>query len=237
VSSIRRHLSYANVISTLCLFLILGGGAAIAASQLAKNSVGAKQLRSNAVTGAKVKDGSLTGSDVNASTLGQVPSAKVADTATTAQKATEATRATNATHADNADQAAHAQRASTADVASSLPPPELPHPVGATGEPAFGTGWSNRGTNRPASFYIDREGIVHLQGEVQHTNGSPVTIFVLPPAYRPGSDNGRLFEVTTFGPAIAAGTIAVESTGEVNFIGTNTNPEVFLDGASWRAGS
>jgi hypothetical protein len=38
-------LTYANVISTICLFLLLGGGAAFAASQLGKNSVGPKQLR------------------------------------------------------------------------------------------------------------------------------------------------------------------------------------------------
>jgi hypothetical protein len=30
MSRIRRHLSYANVISTLCLFLLLGGGTAVA---------------------------------------------------------------------------------------------------------------------------------------------------------------------------------------------------------------
>ena len=35
-------LTYANVISTICLFLLLGGGAAFAASQihLGKNAVG-----------------------------------------------------------------------------------------------------------------------------------------------------------------------------------------------------
>ena len=35
----RPRLSYANVVSTLCLFLLLGGGA-YAATKLAKNSVG-----------------------------------------------------------------------------------------------------------------------------------------------------------------------------------------------------
>jgi hypothetical protein len=75
---IRRRLSYANVVSTITLFLVLGGGAAYAASHLARNSVGVRQLRANSVTGAKVKNGSLTGADVNASTLGQVPSAQTA---------------------------------------------------------------------------------------------------------------------------------------------------------------
>lgn len=48
------RLSYANVVSTLCLFLLLGGGAAFAATQLPKNSVGAKQIKKGAVTPAKI---------------------------------------------------------------------------------------------------------------------------------------------------------------------------------------
>lgn len=52
----RLHgkLTYANVISTLCLVLLLGGGTAYAASQLGKNSVGTKQIRKEAVTPAKL---------------------------------------------------------------------------------------------------------------------------------------------------------------------------------------
>jgi hypothetical protein len=50
---LRRHLTYANVAATLALFLGLGG-AAYAATQLPKNSVGTKQLRNGAVTAAKI---------------------------------------------------------------------------------------------------------------------------------------------------------------------------------------
>jgi hypothetical protein len=51
-------LSYANVVSTICLFLILGGGAALAANLvLPKNSVGPKQLKKGAVTPAKLSAG------------------------------------------------------------------------------------------------------------------------------------------------------------------------------------
>ena len=42
MSKLRTKLTYSNVVATLALFLALGGGAAIAANQLAKNSVGAK---------------------------------------------------------------------------------------------------------------------------------------------------------------------------------------------------
>ena len=68
----RPKLSYANVMSSLCFFLLLGGGA-YAAGHLGKNSVGSKQLKKNAVTGTKVKDQSLTGKDINLAKLGTVP--------------------------------------------------------------------------------------------------------------------------------------------------------------------
>lgn len=60
MKQVRKHLSYANVVSSLCLFLLLSGGAALAATQLAKNSVGPKQLKKNAVTAAKIKDNSVS---------------------------------------------------------------------------------------------------------------------------------------------------------------------------------
>src|SRR6185312_11471460 len=76
----RPRLTYANVVATICLFLVLGGGA-WAATSLPKNSVGTKQLKNGAVTGAKVKKGALTGADIRASTLGRVPQAASAETA------------------------------------------------------------------------------------------------------------------------------------------------------------
>ncbi len=54
---IRRRLrfrpTYSGVIATLCLFLLLGGGA-YAALKLPKNSVGTKQIKNKAVTPAKL---------------------------------------------------------------------------------------------------------------------------------------------------------------------------------------
>lgn len=57
MNRIRSKLTYANVISTLCLVLVLGGGTAYAASQLEKESVGTKQLAKEAVNLAKIKKG------------------------------------------------------------------------------------------------------------------------------------------------------------------------------------
>ena len=78
VKKLRPRLTYANVVSTFCLFLFLAGGTAFAASKLAKNSVGTKQLKNGAVTGAKIKKGTITGTNIKASSLGTVPTANSA---------------------------------------------------------------------------------------------------------------------------------------------------------------
>ena len=59
---LRKRLTYANVVSTLCLFLLLGGGAAFAASQvLPEDSVGTKQLKDAAVTPRKLSKSARAG--------------------------------------------------------------------------------------------------------------------------------------------------------------------------------
>jgi hypothetical protein len=61
---LRGKLTYSNVISTLCLVLLLGGGTAYAASELERESVGTKQLAKEAVTPSKLSKGAkkaLTG--------------------------------------------------------------------------------------------------------------------------------------------------------------------------------
>jgi hypothetical protein len=67
----RPRLTYANVLSTFCVFALLGGGAYAAdKALLPKHSVGARQLKANAVRSAQVKDGSLLARDFKA---GQLP--------------------------------------------------------------------------------------------------------------------------------------------------------------------
>jgi len=121
VKKIHKRLTYANVMSSIAVFLVLGGATALAAG-LAKNSVGSKQLKKNAVTaakikknavtgakiagsavdGSKVKDGSLTGADINLGSLGTVPSADKAKTADSAGSANTANTANSAKTADTA---------------------------------------------------------------------------------------------------------------------------------------
>jgi hypothetical protein len=59
---LRKQMSYANVMSSIAVFVVLGGGA-YAAATLPTNSVGSKQIKANAVTSSKVKNGSLLSSD------------------------------------------------------------------------------------------------------------------------------------------------------------------------------
>jgi len=86
--------------SSIAVFLVLGGATAFAAKKIGsneikgnsittgkikkeavsagkikKNAVTTAKIQSNAVRGAKVKNGSLSGSDLNLATLGTVPSA------------------------------------------------------------------------------------------------------------------------------------------------------------------
>jgi hypothetical protein len=113
LSRISPHLSYSNVVSTICLFILLGGGA-YAAVKLPKNSVGTKQLKKNAVKGSKVADGSLTSADIS----GPV---KSASNATEADHAANADHATNADNAGSADQAANAATLGGATASSFFP--------------------------------------------------------------------------------------------------------------------
>jgi hypothetical protein len=75
----RPKLTYANVMSTVAVFLVVSGAAAYAAIHLPKNSVGSKQLKqgavkagdlaNNSVTSAKVAQGSLKPEDFAAKQL------------------------------------------------------------------------------------------------------------------------------------------------------------------------
>jgi hypothetical protein len=60
---LRPRLSYANVISSLALFVALGG-TGYAVTQLPRNSVGARQLKANAVTSAKIRPRAVQRSDL-----------------------------------------------------------------------------------------------------------------------------------------------------------------------------
>jgi hypothetical protein len=91
---IRDRLTYANVMSTLAVFVALGGSSYAAVKihsrDIADNTVRSRDLRNNDVRGRDVRNGTLTGKDVKRdgigglsikeSRLGKVPRAGDADT-------------------------------------------------------------------------------------------------------------------------------------------------------------
>jgi len=85
---LRRHLTYANVVSTIALVLALGGGAVYAASKIGAQGIRKNAIRSfhirnkqvkrqdiagGSINGNKVSNESLTGKDIQEATLGEVP--------------------------------------------------------------------------------------------------------------------------------------------------------------------
>jgi len=93
VRQIRKRLTYANVMSSLAVFLVVAGGAAFAATQLPKNSVGTKQLKKGAVKTSKlgtktVKTGKLAKDAVSTSRIqdNAVTGTELADDSVTSTK-------------------------------------------------------------------------------------------------------------------------------------------------------
>ena len=69
---LRHHLSYANVMATIAVFIALGG------SSYAALTISGGDLRNRSVPAKKIKRNSLTSKEVRESRLGTVPRAKVA---------------------------------------------------------------------------------------------------------------------------------------------------------------
>lgn len=99
MKQIRKRITYANVMSSIAVFLVLGGASAYAAKKigsneikgnsittgkLKKNAVTTSKIKNNSITTAKIKNGAVTGPKINLTTLGTVPNATHATTADTA---------------------------------------------------------------------------------------------------------------------------------------------------------
>jgi hypothetical protein len=65
----KARLTYANIVATLCLALLLSGSAYAAAVQLSKDSVRSKHIKNDTVKSKDVRDGTLTAVDVKDGTL------------------------------------------------------------------------------------------------------------------------------------------------------------------------
>lgn len=218
MKQIRERLTYANVMSSIAVFLVLGGATAFAATQLGKNSVGSTQLKKNAVTTAKIKKNAVT-------------TAKIKKNAVTGAKVNEASLGT----------------VPSANLANTIPPAEPTHIVGNPGEPPFEGGSFNYPPEsgfsfNPVGFYKDHEGIVHLQG-IAKTGTSPTgglfPIFTLPPGFRPAAGKLILLEPIDKRATIIAGSNVVPSGVDISgkVIGSQESAAVVLDNITFRAES
>jgi hypothetical protein len=102
VKQIRKRITYANVMSSIAVFLVLGGGAAYAAKKIGSNeikgnsittgkikkeAVSASKIKKNSITTAKIANGAVTGAKLNLGSIGAVPNAVHATNADNANNA------------------------------------------------------------------------------------------------------------------------------------------------------
>ena len=85
MNRVRRHLSYANVMSSIAVFAVLGGGAwaasQIGTADIQNGAVTKKKLHRDAVATKKIKNQAVTGAKVDEASLATVPRATFAETA------------------------------------------------------------------------------------------------------------------------------------------------------------
>lgn len=120
---------------------------------------------------------------------------------------------------------------------ATIPPVESRHVVGQSGQPSFENNWTTSTGFDPPSFWKDRDGVVHLEGNTFHgpagANLAFQTIFTLPPGYRPTDD--LRFTV----PTASAGsrtTLRVDPDGKVSPEEANINGgSLTMDGVTFRA--
>src|SRR4051794_11538465 len=73
LSALRRHLTYANVMATLAVFIALGG------SSYAAFTISGRNIKNHTIAGKKLRHNALTGAEIRESRLGEVRQAANAD--------------------------------------------------------------------------------------------------------------------------------------------------------------
>jgi hypothetical protein len=209
---IRDRISSAHILALIAIILALGGNAI--AFTLGKNSVGSKQLKKNAVTTAKVKKEAITAAKVKKGTL----------TGTQINASTLGTVRT-------------ALFANSAATASSLPPAEPWHEVGAPGEPQFQHGCKNLvSTEQTVRFYKDHEGVVHLEGRYSGCASTGDIAFQLPVGFRPERPDSSL----QFGPATGPVVVVLSTIDQAPFLSGAVEcglSDCIINGITFRAES
>jgi hypothetical protein len=247
LKQIRKRLTYANVMSSLAVFLVLGGATAFAAikkvgpneikansiktGKIVKEAVTAGKLKNSAVTESKLADGAVTGGKLadNAVTTPKiadnaVTTPKIANDTVTGEKVKESTLGT-VPSATDAQQLGGLPASSYAK--SQL---EAVHEIGAPGQPVFENGCNNNNVSAfgEAGFYKDGFGIVHLVGVLSGCTSGNST-FTLPAGFRPTDANLMVVAASEN----TSGEVSVLPSGEVKVFGT-TAPRLF--GLTFRVG-
>src|SRR3954471_20875832 len=82
---LRQHLTYANVMATLALFVALGGSSyaalRVSSREIADNSIRSRDVHNHSLTRHDLARNTLDGSVIHESRLGRVPRASLADDA------------------------------------------------------------------------------------------------------------------------------------------------------------
>lgn len=171
-------------VALVALFLALTGSV-VAATKIAKNSVGSTEIRNKSIKGGDVANDALTGAQVNEETLGVVPraatasSAGAASAAKTAERAGSAGTADRAATAGSADRAANADRAATAGDADRLGG----RPAGdfARSDQVFSVALKMEPSD-PPKVLVERDGVRlvgRCVGGVATTSGGTADVFSL----------------------------------------------------------
>jgi hypothetical protein len=113
------------------------------------------------------------------------------------------------------------------------------HVIGAPGQPAFHSPWTNFSPSvaGAASFRRDRDRMVHLRGSVDAGANIPGgTIFTLPVGYRPGKYRYFTVATTDGGGNPADGIIEIQTNGTVMSYISTDDRFVSLDQIAFYAG-
>lgn len=244
----RRHLTYANVVSTLCLFVVLGGGAYAAAKidgkDLKARSVAGSKLKKSAVGTNEVRNGSLLASDFRP---GQLKAGPAGDRGPQGLPGVKGETGPQGAPAPDPEDWTNVAEGAVETASGGAPvgcAPERPGAFCRINAPGFSASWSNFGdVYQMVGFHRDR-GYVHLRGLARwhyvQTSSAYSVVFYLPPGYRPAKQ--EVFAASTQYDSID-GRVDVRPDGAVQVQrgvpGGSTSGEqgwVSLSGISFRVG-